>query len=463
MSNCTFIAGSFPKIVTTSRPRRKDETSINDPFIKKYIKLIAELLMIKKELKDIKIGYIGGYEQEENNNTAKLYFSALSYCFKELGYGSLSKENFIIFDKEKYIEDSNNFCEQMQKVDFLFLGLGDDSKFGEFLELLYNDGIDLKKYIRNNNMLVTGVCAGSVVTSNKIYGGSYDSFYHDRPKFNYPVNYPTLNINRVTMETNLFPESQTNEKNEEFKSKCLIPDSYQMSFFAARPNSFIIMNNKNVYAIGEIYLYIDGKDILISKDDIIDITSLNDLVNAYNLDRSIDTKRKIEAEINNLKKVEDFKCFKEDFKILEVEKEEKRKSNKIALFNYLNEELDEIENVPRNILPNSFNLDFLTALNLETTNFKEMYVKYNLLGVIKKVAINYPLETTYFLDDLYDFFKKLVIRKPNLTLYFIECFSSFYPNKKMKDLLSLCKSDITKKVNALNINNAYFKKLLKAK
>ena len=48
MSNCTFIAGSFPKIVTTSRPRRKNKTSINDPFIKKYIKLIAELLMIKK-------------------------------------------------------------------------------------------------------------------------------------------------------------------------------------------------------------------------------------------------------------------------------------------------------------------------------------------------------------------------------------------------------------------------------
>ena len=50
--------------------------------------------------------------------------------------------------------------------------------------------------------------------------------------------------------------------------------------------------------------------------------------------------------------------FKEDFKILEVKKEEKRKSNKIALFNYLNEELDEIENVPRNISPNRFNLDF---------------------------------------------------------------------------------------------------------
>ena len=236
-----------------------------------------------------------------------------------------------------------------------------------------------------------------------------------------------------------------------------------MSFFAARPNSFIIMNDKNVYELGEIYLYIDGNDLLISKDDIIDITSLNDLVNAYNLDRSIDTKRKIEAEISSLKKVEDFKCFKENFKILEVEKEEKRKSNKIALFNYLNEELDEIENVPRKLSPNSFNLDFLTALNLETTNFKEIYVKYNLLSVIKKAVKNYPLETTYFLDDLYDFFKELVTRKPNLTLYFIECFSSFYPNKKMKDLLSLCKNDITKKVNALNINNTYFKRLLKAK
>ena len=44
----TFIIGSFPKIVTTGKTRRKNEDGINDEFIRNYIKLLGELLWILK-------------------------------------------------------------------------------------------------------------------------------------------------------------------------------------------------------------------------------------------------------------------------------------------------------------------------------------------------------------------------------------------------------------------------------
>lgn len=461
MSDYTFVAGSFPKIVTTTRPRRKNEAAINDPFIREYIKLLAELLLIKKELKNIKIGYIGGYEKEENNNTAKLYYSALTYFFKELGYGELAKENFVIFNKEDYLEDKNKVNENLQKLDFLFLGLGDDSKFGNFLDILYKDGIDLKEYIKNNNILVTGVCAGSVVTSNNIYGGKYDSFYHDRPIFQYPENYPALNINKVTMETNLFPESQTEEKNNQFKLECLLPDSYEVGFFGCKPNSLIIMNFDKVYALGEIYLYIDGKDILVSNDNIVDISKLNELVNKYNINKILNTKKEIEEEIEKLKEKSDFEDFKEEFKRCEIQKETNSKIRKEILNTYLFNSLSEIERTSREIKPDKFNKNFLNALNLETDSLKEIYIKYNLLGIIKQASKEYKNLSTFFFDDLYDFFKEYVSINPTLTLYFIECFSSFYTNKKVKDLLALCKNETTKKVNILSTNNMYFKRLIK--
>lgn len=461
MLDYTFIAGSFPKIVTTSRPRRKNESAINDQFVKEYIKLLAELLLIKKDLKNIKIGYIGGYDKEENNNTAKLYYSALNYFFKELGYGELSKENFIIFNKEDYLDDKYKANENLQTLDFLFLGLGDDAKFGDFLDILYKDGIDLKEYIKNNNILVTGVCAGSVVTSDNIYGGKYDSFYHNRPIFRYPKNYPALNINKVTMETNLFPESQTDEKNNQFRLECLLPDSYNISFFGCKPNSLIIMNFDKIYALGEIYLYIDGKEILISKDNILDITKLNELVNEYNINRCSDVKKDIEEEIKKLKTQDDFEYFKEEFRKCERQKEKNNKKRKEMLNNYLANYLAENGKIPRDIRPNKFNERFLNALNLETDSLKEIYMKYNLLGIIKQASKEYKNLSALFFDDLYDFFKEFVIINPTMTLYFIECFSSFYPNKKVKELLALCKTETTKKVNVLSNNNMYFKRLIK--
>ena len=185
----TFIIGSFPKIVTTGKTRRKNEDGINDEFIRNYIKLLGELLLNKKDLKNIKFTYIGGYEGIENINTAKLYLSAFDYFFKELGYGSLDKTNFQIIDEESYNKNKSEILNILENTDFLFLGLGDDSIFGRFLDTLYKDRVILKDIINRNNTLVASTCAGSVVTAFNIYGGKYDSFYHNREPFNYPKNY----------------------------------------------------------------------------------------------------------------------------------------------------------------------------------------------------------------------------------------------------------------------------------
>ena len=88
----TMVVGSLPEIVTTTSPRRVNENNLDNEFVKQYIKTLGELLKVKKDnLKDIKMVYIGGYTNQdgdvvtnENTNTAKLYFSALKYYFKQL-------------------------------------------------------------------------------------------------------------------------------------------------------------------------------------------------------------------------------------------------------------------------------------------------------------------------------------------------------------------------------------------
>jgi len=450
----TFVAGSFPKIVTTGKTRRKNEEGINDEFIRNYIKLLGELLLKKKDLKDIKFAYIGGYEGIENINTAKLYYSAFDYFFKELGYGSLDKTNFVIIDEESYKNNKSVVLNTLENTDFLFLGLGDDSIFGRFLDTLYKDEIILKDVINRNNTLVASTCAGSVVTAFNIYGGKYDSFYHGRDPFNYPKNYPTLDINPVTMETNLYKEGIEEEKNEEFKNTCLIPDSYNKAFFGCRPNSYIAINDNKIIAVGEIYLFIEGKIINITKDDESkDITYLNELINRYNENKD----EKILEEIKNIK-LEDMDTFNviNDFRkkesMIKCIKEERKK----YLATKFLKDLELVINDNYLIDRSKLNPLFLEALNLETDDNRELYIKYYLVGLVKKYSYLYGNNYEEYFKDLYGIFNDLDNRE--IVLYFIECFSSCYQNKDMKDLLLKIKKEPQKRVNKMNKSNVYFKR-----
>ena len=450
----TFIAGSFPKIVTTGKTRRKNEEGMNDEFIRNYIKLLGELLLVKKDLKDIRFTYIGGYEGIENLNTGKLYFSALDYFFKELGYGSLDKTNFKIVDEESYKNNKSESLNILENTDFLFLGLGDDSIFGSFLDTLNRDGIDLKKIINRNNTLVCSTCAGSVVTSFNIYGGKYDNFYHNREPFSYPKNYPSLMINPVTMETNLYKEGVDKEKNDEFRDTCLLPDSYEKAFFGCRPNSYIAINNDIITAVGEIYLFIDGEILSITdNNEVKDITKLNELVNKYNENKSIELKEQIKNEMGSLidlnNYVDTFK--KEETKVKEI-KDERKKYLKVMFLS----ELETILNNINLINKDNLNKEFKDALNLETDNNRELYLKYYLVGLVKKYSNLYGNNYSEYFKDLYELFSNL--ENPEIILYFVECFSSCYQNKEMKDLLLKIKLEPQKRVNKLNKTNTYFKR-----
>ena len=162
----TMVVGSLPEIVTTTSPRRVNENNLDNEFVKQYIKTLGELLKVKKDnFKDIKMVYIGGYTNQdgdivtnENINSAKLYFSALKYYFKQLGYGELQKSNFVVLDSRFVSEKTLEAKDILENSDFIFLGIGQDRIFGELLELMVNNGIILKDIILRNNILVTSIC-----------------------------------------------------------------------------------------------------------------------------------------------------------------------------------------------------------------------------------------------------------------------------------------------------------------
>lgn len=456
----TFIAGSFPKIVTSGKIRRKNEEGINDIFLRDYIKLIGDLLLVKKDLRDIKFTYIGGYEGIENINTAKLYFCALNYFFKELGYGELSKTNFVIVDEEQYTNNKAQVLNTLENTDFYLLGLGDDSLFGRLLDKFFKDGINLKEMMIRNNSLVASVCAGTVVSATNIYGGKYDTYYHDRPAFDYPKNYPTFNFNLVTMETNLYPESQTDEKNIKFKEECLLPDSYKKAFFGCRPNSYIVMNNNKITAVGEIYLFIDGEIITIGiENEKKDITKLNDLVNKYNENRNIDLKNGIKKGINELNN-DSVDSYVEYYKMCEELVINNKCARKELLDKYIKGEINNILNYSnKELIDNDkLNNEFLEALNLDTNNKEELITKYNLIAIVKKYSKLYGNNYNEYFKDLYNIFDSLIEINPYIVLYFIECFSSLYENKPMKTLLSKTQIEVSKRVNGMSKTNCYFKR-----
>lgn len=461
MKTPTFIAGSFPKIVTSGKTRRKNEEAINDPFIRDYINLLGELLLVKKELKDIKIIYMGGYQGIENINTAKLYLSAFNYLFKQLGYGELSKNNFQIIEQAIYEEKTKETITSIENADLIILGIGSDYIFGNLLNKFSMDGVVLRDIINRNNILVTSICAGSVLSANKIYGGNYDVFYDNSIPFQYPDNYPTLNFNIVTMETNLYPEAHTDDENKTFTQKYLLPDSYSLAFFGCRQNSCMIMNNEELTAMGEIYLFIDGEILnIVMSNDKVDIKILNSLVNEYNKTRDILVKEKIKFEIKNLKKRSNLDSYKNYLEQEEKDMLKKRSDKKRYLEQFIYMDIIKLledsdnERINKDKLGNKF----LDALNLDTDKREELVIKYRLIGVIKRYSYLYQENYRLYFKDLYDILTKFIEINPYIVLYFVECFSSMYDNKDMKKLLELTKLETSRRVNAMNKNNLYFKK-----
>lgn len=467
----TMVVGSLPEIVTSSQPRRVNKDNLDNNFIREYIKTLVELLKVKKKnLKDIRIVYIGGYTDEDNNeniNTAKLYFSALKYFFKELGYGELDKSNFAIVDSDNILNNLNKAKDTLENSDFIFLGIGQDRIFGELLELMNSKGINLKDIILRNNILVSSVCAGSVVSASKIYGGKYDSFYYNRPDFVYPDSYESLGINQITLEPNFGASNKDEQQTLEFKETCLLPDSFNIAFYLCSPNSMFITNQGKVYVCGAVTLLIDGEELAITKEnEKADITELNRYINIYNKNRSEVIKLFILKLLKDIKVVglEDninqdiVSSFDDEEQELQINESVKKANLKLMLTTQLLNLFDGSV-VYRELDINSMNEEFVKSLNLISDSREELYLKYYMVAIIKSSSKMYENNISKFLNIVLECMKDMVLVNPKLVYYFICTFSSFYSNAEMKKLLALTKIEETRRIGELN-NNNLFRKLV---
>lgn len=467
----TMVVGSLPEIVTSSKPRRVNKDNLDSRFVSEYIKTLVELLKVKKKnLKDIRIVYIGGYTDnngKENTNSAKLYFSALKYFFKEFGYGELDKSNFVIVDSNNILNNLSKTKDALENSDFIFLGTGQDRIFGELLELMNSKGINLKDIILRNNILVSSICAGSVVSASKIYGGKYDSFYYDLPDFIYPSFYESLGINQVTLEPNFGASNKDEQQTLAFKENFLLPDSFNIAFYLCSPNSMFITNQYKVYASGAISLLIDGKEFTITKEnEKADITELNRYINIYNKNRSGVIKLFILRLLKDIKVVslevnidqDIVSSFDDEEQELKINESIKKKNLKLMLTTQLLNLFDGSV-VYKELDINSMNEEFIKSLNLISTSKRELYLKYYMVAIIKSSSTMYKDNISKFLNIVLECMKEMVLVNPKLVYYFICTFSSFYSNAEMKKLLALTKIEETRRIGELN-NNNLFRKLV---
>lgn len=455
----SMVAGSLPGIVTRNENRRINKEGINDEFLVMYISLIYKLFKIKKNLKDIKILYLGGYLKEENNNTGKLYFRALNYYFKTLFGEEMQIDNFTILDQDLINGDAVKVQELLKEADCLFLGIGDDQLLGSAFTSLADSGINVKDWVEKNNIVVLSACAGSVLSAKNIYGSKYDSFYHGRTEFEYPESYEVVALNIFTMEANLFPERKTKEENREFEKACLLPDSFKKCFFGCKADSFMFMSGNIGYGVGEIYLFIDGEKYLVCEHNkMVNLTKLNELVRAYNLSKSLDIKEKILEIITKLNSETMLNILNNDalyaFRYRETLKENKRRVRRSILEWQLLGDLRNLFYSSGCVDKNSLDVDALViqAMNLESNDDWEIYLKYKLISLVKKY-INYYDNEKEFFADLYELMMEIVSSDQIIVYYFITCFSSRYDNAKMKRLLQATGIECQRKVNALSSNN----------
>lgn len=457
MERNIMIAGSCPTIITSGgnpRPSR----DFDNIFLRKYVSLFGELLKAKGNSKDIKIVYIGGSSKEKNIDRAKLYINAYNGFLEALGYEKLSKNNVMVVEEDNIDENLEN----IEQCDVLFLGVGTDSKFASTISALEEKGMKLNELIRNKNILVSSICSGSVMSSERIYGGVYDNFYYGKEVYEYPYHLKALNFNPVTMETNYCPNDATKEQNETFIENYLKPDSNKCVFFACKPNSLFLIGEDKIYSYGEMYLFIDGECLQIESElDVSDVTELVALVNEYN-------KVKNKSNILNNEMVTVIKCkvqslvkmkIETDLKLEEenivnefVQKETvKNEQNKIrvnewkqALKSKLNYLFSE-ENLGNFIADLNYqerykrlNENIIDSYNVDRSKdyLEELYLKINLVSLIKVSYIDYLGFYSDFKGDLYDLLCEYISDNDTLVYYVIDTLGCLFTNQELKQIIN---------------------------
>ncbi len=466
MERNIMIAGSYPTIITSGGNPRVNKNLIDNIFLRKYVSLLGELLKVKRNLSDIKIIYIGGYSKEENISRAKLYISAYNYYLNYLGYEPLGKNNLTVVDTDNIEE----VLEEIEKCDFLFLGIGEDRKFASIVDALESKGIKLNELINNKNILVSSICSGSVMSAERIYGGMYDSYYYGKESYNYPLNIQSLSINPVTIETDFCPNDATLEKNEIFIENYLKPDSNKCVFFACKPNSLFLIGAK-IYSYGEMYLFVDGECLQIESEfEIADVTKLVALVNEYNriknkserfnsnlltnIKNTIQEliKRKIETEL----KAEEKNMVNEFAQKENIKKEQNKmwinewKQSLKTKLDYLFSE-ENLENFAADLefqeRYKKLNDTIIDSYNIDRSKnyLEELYLKMNLVSMVKVSYIDYRGFYSDFKVDLYDLLCEYITINDRLIFYAVDTCGCLFSNRELKQILNNIKIENLKR------------------
>lgn len=456
-----MIAGSYPTIITSGGNPRVNKEQINNVFLKKYVLLLAELLKIKGKMSEIKIVYIGGYTKEENRSRAKLYISAYNYYLNSYGYDSLSKNNLTILDEETITEKS----ECILKCDLLFLGIGCDKTVANLIDTLEKKGIFLNKMMNEKNILISSICSGSVMSAKQIYGGSYDTFYYGKEAIKYPYNIKSLNFNPVTMETDFCPNDATKEQNETFIKNYLEPDSKQCVFFACKPNSLFLINEEKICAYGEIFLFLDGECLRVeNKEEKSEVTKLVLLMNSYNKLKnrreiiSDDFVNLIKKEIKSLEKmpIENETLFEREtllqFALKEQKCLEEKRIQSETWKNNLKIKINQLFSEENLLLFNEnsdlqekykkLNPSIIESYNIEISDnyLQELYLKMNLLSLIKRAYLDYRGYYSDFVKDLYDLLTEYLCLNDLVLYYALEVCGFLFTNQELKQLLNELKT-----------------------
>lgn len=466
-----MIAGSYPTIITSGGNPRVNKDLIDNIFLRKYISLFGELLKVKGNLSDIKTLYIGGYSKEDNISRAKLYISAYNYYLNYLGYESLSKNNLTVIDTDNIDEIS----ESIEQCDLLFLGIGADSKFASILYSLESKEIKLNELINNKNILVSSICSGSVMSAERIYGGMYDNYYYEKDPYEYPLNIKSLSINPITMETDFCPNDATLQKNEIFIENYLKPDSNKCVFFACKPNSLFLIGEDKVYSYGEMYLFVDGECLQIENElDTSDVTELVALVNEYNKVKNrsnilnnemltaikskvqslvkikIETELKLEEEniVNKFVKKEAVKVDQNKIRVNEWKQTLKSKLNYLFSGENLGNFRVDLEFQKRY---KRLNENIVDSYNVDRSKdyLEELYLKMNLVSLIKVSYIDYQGYFSDFKGDLYDLLCEYISSNDRLIYYAIDTCGCLFSNRELKKILNVIKIANTKRPQQL--------------
>ena len=466
MNENTMIAASYPTIITSGGNPRVNKELIDNIFLKKYISIFGELLSKLGKIENLNIIYVGGYSKEENISRAKLYISAYNYYLNYLGYPSLSKSNLTVIEEDNI----DLISEKIEQCDLLFLGIGCDKTFESIINKLDKKGLSLNKLIKEKNILVSSICSGSVMSANRIYGGVYDNYYYNKDLYTYPINVKSLNFNPVTMETDFYPNDATIEKTKIYIENYLKPDSYKCAFFACKPNSLFLISNNKIYSYGEIYLFIDGESLKIENElETSEVTNLVILVNQYNKEKNrknIINKgilERIKSLINSLNKIpitnninEEEQNIIEDFnnknnlksKIKKIKIDEWKENLKKKLeylfsneniYSFLNNQ--ELQSIYQNLKE-----EYISSYNIDNKkDTKEIYLKMNIILLIKQAYKTYPGYYSDFKKDLYNILIDYISINITLVYYIITTCGCLFTNSEIKKILNIIKIENAKR------------------